>query len=208
MTRRHFIFVLILIPVLVACGFYLRALYHRTFFENRQRPESEIRTQLSQQALQSEAGAQRMAVALYFPDYDTGTLDQEGRQIALAANYEDRIRQVVLALIQGSEHGHARPLPSTAALRAVFLAADGTAYLDFSSDITRDFPVGIESETLAIYSVVDSLAANIPAVERVKFLIQGQEVDTLAGHADLTGFYAPNTAVRTSTALVIHSSGP
>lgn len=200
MSRRNLIFILVAIPVLVAGGFYLRALYRRTFFEGRQRPESEIRTQLSQQALQSEAGAQ-VAVTLYFPDYNTGTLDEESRQIALASNSEDRIRQIILALVQGSEHGRPRPLPSSAALRAVFLAADGTAYLDFSSDITQDFPIGIESETLAVYSVVDSLAANIPAVQRVKFLVQGQEVDTLAGHADLTGFYAPNTAVRTTTAI-------
>lgn len=80
-------------------------------------------------------------------------------------------------------------------LRAVFLGNDGSAYLDFSSDITKDFPVGIESEVLALRSVVDSIAANRPSVRRVKFLIQGQEVDSLDGHADLTGFYAPDQNV-------------
>jgi hypothetical protein len=37
--------------------------------------------------------------------------------------------------------------------------------------------------------MVDSLAGNIPAIKRVKFLVQGQEVDTLEGHVDLTGFF-------------------
>ncbi|MGH9446777.1 MAG: GerMN domain-containing protein, partial [Terriglobia bacterium] len=69
---------------------------------------------------------------------------------------------------------------------------DGTAYLDFSNDIRQNLPVGIESETLAVYSVVDSLAADIPAVKRVKFLIQGQDAETLNGHVDLTGFFIPN----------------
>ena len=55
-----------------------------------------------------------------------------------------------------------------------------------------DFNPGIASETLAIYSVVDSLAANLPEVKRVQFLVQGQEVDTLDGHADLTSPYAPD----------------
>lgn len=197
MTKRTFILALIVIPILVISGFYLRALYRRTFFENHQRPEDEIRTQLTQEALQSEAGSQ-VAVSLYFPNYDTGELVQEARQMSLAPNAEDQIRQIVLALIQGSEQGHARSLPSSAVLRAVFLASDGTAYLDFSSDVKQNFPVGIESETLAIYSVVDSLAVNIPSVKRVKFLIQGQEVDTLDGHADLTGFYAPNLAANSS----------
>jgi hypothetical protein len=41
---------------------------------------------------------------------------------------------------------------------------------------------------------VDSLAANLPEVKRVQFLIQGQEVDTLDGHADLTVPYAPDSS--------------
>jgi hypothetical protein len=51
---------------------------------------------------------------------------------------------------------------------------------------------GIASETLAIYSVVNSITANVPSVKKVKFLIQGQEVDTLDGHVDLTEAYVPD----------------
>ena len=113
--------------------------------------------------------------------------------MALAPNDADRIRQIVLALTQGSQQSHAATaLPASAVLRAVFLTSEGVAYLDFSNDFSKDLPEGIESETLAVYSLVDSLAANIPAVKRVKFLIQGQEADTLDGHVDLTGLYAPN----------------
>jgi spore germination protein GerM len=185
---------LILLPVLVISGFYLRALVRRTFFENRPRPEAEMQTQLKQEALQAESSAQ-VAVSLYFPDYDTGSLVSEGRQMALAPNDADRIRQIVLALTQGSQQTQAASaLPPSAVLRAVFLTSDGVAYLDFSNDFSKDLPAGIESETLAIYSLVDSLAANIPVVKRVKFLIQGQEADTLDGHVDLTGLFTPNMA--------------
>ena len=192
--KRTFILALIVLPVLVISGFYLRALVRRTFFENGQRPEAEMQTQLKQDALQSESAAP-VAVILYFPNYDTGSLTPEGREMALAPNDADRIRQIVLALTESSSQSHAAAaLPPSAVLRAVFLTSDGVAYLDFSTDFSKDLPAGIESETLAIYSVVDSLAANIPAVKRVQFLIQGQEADTLNGHADLTGLYAPNTA--------------
>jgi Sporulation and spore germination len=194
------VLVLILLPVLIIGGFYLRALVRRTFFENRPRPEAEMQTQLRQEALQSEASAQ-VAVTLYFPDYDTGSLVEDGREMALAPNNADRIRQIVLALTAGSQQDRAKAaLPPSAVLRAAFLTSDGTAYLDFSNTISKDLPAGIESETLAIYSVVDSLAANIPAVKRVKFLIQGQEADTLDGHADLTGLYTPNMSWATSQA--------
>jgi hypothetical protein len=190
--KRTWVPALIIMLVLVIGGFYFRHLVRRIFFENRARPEAEMQTQLRQEALQSESNAQ-VAVSLYFPDYDTGTLIEEGREMALSPNRADRIRQIVLALTRGSQQSTAAgALPATAVLRAVFLTSDGTAYLDFASDISKDLPAGIKTETLAVYSVVDSLAANIPSVKRVKFLIQGQEADTLDGHVDLTGLYAPN----------------
>ena len=102
------------------------------------------------------------------------------------------MRQVVLALAEGSHQGYGRVLPASTTVRAVFLAPDGTAFVDLSNDIQSDFEPGIESETLAIYSMVDSITANIPAVKRVQFLIQGQQVETLDGHADLTAAFTPD----------------
>jgi hypothetical protein len=37
------------------------------------------------------------------------------------------------------------------------------------------------------------LEANVPGVQRLKILIHGQEVETLAGHLDLTGTFLVNT---------------
>jgi len=200
MSKRSLILLLFAIPILVAGGFYLRALVRRAFFQSAPKPEGAMQAQLRQQALQSESSVKE-AVALYFPNFDTGALDQEARVMALAPNNEDRIRQIVLALIEGPAQGHARALPASTALRAVFITPSGDAYLDFSSDVTQNFPVGIASETLAIYSVVDSLTANVPAVKRVRFLVQGQETDTLDGHADLTGFYTSNLPPPAATPL-------
>lgn len=199
MTRRAWILALIIVPVLVGSAFYLRSLVRRSFFENRPKPEAEMTTQLQQQALQSGPTTPQ-TVTLYFPNYETGALVGEARQIALAPDAEDQIRQIVLALVAGSQQSHARAFPPTTVLRSVFLTKDGVAYLDFSSNVTSDFPIGIESETLALQSVVDSLAAAIPRVQKVKFLIEGQEVDSLDGHADLTGFYTPDAAVNSPAA--------
>ena len=102
------------------------------------------------------------------------------------------MRQVVLALAEGSHQGYGRVLPASTNVRAVFLAADGTAYVDLSNDILSDFEPGIQSETLAMYSIVNSITINIPSVKRVHFLILGQEVETLDGHADLTAAYTPD----------------
>jgi hypothetical protein len=80
-------------------------------------------------------------------------------------------------------------------VRAVFLTSGGTAYVDFSNDILNSLSPGIETECLSVYSVVDSITANIPSVKRVKILVQGQEVETLDGHADLTEAIVPDTSL-------------
>ncbi len=193
MSRRVKIMMLVVLAVLAASSFYLRVLVRRVFFETRPQGEESVRARLSEAALQPTKGANQQPVTLYFPSYNEGKLRGETRPIAVAANETDRIRQILLALIEGpSAAGHSRSLPPSTDVRAVFLTSDGTAYLDFSSAVLAEFAPGIESETLAVYSIVDSLAANIAGVKKVKILVQGQEVDTLDGHADLTDYFVPD----------------
>lgn len=191
MKKRVLIQILILLPVVAISLLYLRRLVQRFFFEP-QRAESEMRTKLTQAALQVEAGAPQ-TVTLYFPSFGAARLVPETRQMALAKNDADRIRQVLLALIEGSHQGSDAPLPSATTIRGVFLTPEGTAYLDFSKDLLQSFPSGIESETLSIYSIVNSIMANVPAVKKVRVLVQGQEVESLDGHADLSEAYVPDS---------------
>ncbi len=191
MTRRAMILTLVLLGVLVAGASYLRVLARRVSVQTPEQGEEMARTRLTEAALQSATGTSQNAT-LYFPFYEQGTLVAERRTITWADSETDRIRQVLLAHIEGSREGGSQALPSTSSIRAVFLAADGTAYLDFSAQTLSDFKPGIASECLAVYAIVDSLAANIPTVKRVKILVEGRDVDTLDGHADLSGFYVPN----------------
>ena len=191
MTVRAKILLLILLIALGAGGFYLRSLSRRVFLEPTQRAEEAARAKLSQFALQPNNGTTQWAT-LYFPAMNDGKILPESRSITWAKADADRVRQIVLALAEGSHQGYGRVLAASTAVRAVFLAADGTAYVDLSNDILGDIEPGIQSETLIIYSIVDSISINIPSVKRVQFLIQGQEVETLDGHADLTAAFTPD----------------
>jgi hypothetical protein len=190
-TARGKIFLVILLIALGAGGFYLRSLAKRVFLEPSQRAEEAARAKLNQFALQPNNGTTQLAT-LYFPALNEGKITAETRSLTWAQTDADRVRQIVLALAEGSHQGYGRVLPASTTLRAVFLSADGTAYVDLSNDILSDFTPGIQSETLAIYSMVNSITINIPSVKRVKFLIQGQEVETLDGHADLTAAFSPD----------------
>jgi hypothetical protein len=192
-TTRAKILLFILLVALAAGGFYLRALARRVrvFLEPAQRAEEAARAKLDQFALQPNNGTTQLAT-LYFPSLNDGKLMPESRSITWAQSDADRVRQVVLALAEGSHRGFGRALGASTTVRAVFLTADGAAYVDLSSDILSDFEPGIQSETLAIYAIVNSITVNIPSVKRVQFLIQGQEVETLDGHVDLTAAFTPD----------------
>ena len=178
----------------LAAGFiYLHVLTRRAKLDTGQHSEEGARTQLRQAALESLTGSTKN-ITLYFPSDDEGILLPESRQIAWASNDTDRIHQVLLALVEGSHRGLRRPLSPSTELRAAFLTPDGTVYVDFSNSALALFEPGIQSETLAIYSVVNSLAENVPAVKKVRLLVQGQEVETLDGHADLGGEFVPDPA--------------
>lgn len=194
MSRHTQVLAVVLVATLAASLFYLRALARRIFFESAPHSDEAVRAKLSEAALRSASGPSQ-TVTLYFPALERKQLMVEQRSIALAAADTDRIRQILLALIEGSHLGYRSPLPPSTEARAVFLTSEGTVYLDFSSEALANLAPGIASETLTVYAMVNSLVANVPTVKRVKILVGGQEVDTLDGHADLSDYYVSNPAL-------------
>ncbi len=190
-TPRARLFAFVVLTVVAAGIIYLQVLARRVSSQNSEREEGTARARLAEAALGSENGPQQ-TVTLFIPSSDQGVLIQEPHRLTLAAGNEDRIRQIFLALDESSGRAQSAAQPAGAELRSVFIAADGTAYLDLSAGALPLFTPGIGSETQAIYSIVDSIAVNIPAVKRVRFLVQGQEVDTLDGHVDLTQAFVPD----------------
>jgi hypothetical protein len=75
------------------------------------------------------------------------------------------------------------------------------AVIDFNADLANGHRSGILVEELTIASVVQTLTANVPGITRVKFLVDGKERETLAGHADLTGVYDVNHVGQMASAL-------
>ena len=51
---------------------------------------------------------------------------------------------------------------------------------------------GSVSELLTIYTIVNALTVNLPTIKSVQLLVEGKEVDTLAGHIDLRQPIAQN----------------
>ena len=115
-------------------------------------------------------------------------------ELPLSADPVLRAKQVLNTLLAGPIDPEARTLPADAALLAFYLLPDGTGVADFSESMSTSIPSGIQSEQIAVDSITRTLEANVPQVQRLKILIHGQEMDTLAGHLDLTQTFLVNTS--------------
>lgn len=115
-------------------------------------------------------------------------------ELPLSAEPVQRAKQVLNELISSPPTPEQRTLPADATVLGFYILPDGTAIADFSDALVAEIPSGIASEEMAVNSIAQTLEANVPSLRRLKVLIHGQEVDTLAGHVDLTGFFdlAPN----------------
>lgn len=113
-------------------------------------------------------------------------------QMALSADPVRRSKQVLHTLIANPPTEAQRTLPADATLLAFYILPDGTGIADFSDTLETETPSGIASEELAVNSIARTLENNVAVLRRLKILIHGEEVDTLAGHVDLTGFFDLN----------------
>jgi hypothetical protein len=129
-------------------------------------------------------------------------------EIPLSADPVERCRQLLQTLIASPPTPDQRTLPASAVLLGFYILPGGTAVADFSDSLTSETPSGILSESMAVNSIVKTLAANVPSLQRLKILIHGQEVDTLAGNVDLTGFFDLNPAAPSAAAATPTSASP
>lgn len=85
------------------------------------------------------------------------------------------------------------PLAKGADIKDVYFINTDTMVIDTTSQFADGHPSGILLEELTLTSLIETLNANIPGINKVKFLVDGKERETLAGHADLMSFYQTNT---------------
>lgn len=129
-------------------------------------------------------------VDLYIAYDDEAVVRRRDASIALPPEPSERGRQVLHALMgeyvkQPSPH----PLAPGADVRDVYLVNDHMAVVDTTAAFADGHRSGVLVEALTVVSLVQTLAANVPGITRVKILVDGKERETLAGHADLMSFY-------------------
>jgi hypothetical protein len=158
----------------------------------QQRSEEQARRELTQPTVINPSDPRVKAKLFWASGADDGTVSDVTVELPLSKDPVLRSKQVLNTLLAGPVDAELRTLPPDAALLAFYLLPDGTAIADFSEALATSIPSGIESEQMALDSITKTLEANVQQVRRLKVLIHGQEVETLAGHLDLTQAFVVN----------------
>jgi hypothetical protein len=129
-------------------------------------------------------------VVLYEADDHRGSIKRLEVDITVPEDRSERDRQVLHALLADYvNRPSTHELAAGADVRSVYLLPNHIAVIDTTPQFADGHRSGVLVEILTVASLVQTLAANEPDVERVKILVDGKERESLAGHADLTCFY-------------------
>jgi sporulation and spore germination protein len=146
-------------------------------------------TRAAAPAAAAEPGRTIKARLFYVSDDGTRLTSVE-REVPYAEGPE-QAREIINAQIALGDPLVSAVPPGTT-VRAVYLTERGDAYVDLSREAVTAHPGGTLSELLTVYTIVDALTVNLPAVHSVQILVDGKEVETLAGHVDLRQPLAKN----------------
>jgi hypothetical protein len=182
MTRRVLVMFAVLAIIALGLAFYALHLKRKVA-----RDEQLAAQQL---ALAPPANGPPTPVTLYVASDSDGTLRRTQVNVTLPPERTERDRAVLRALFgQYLQSSSPHPIGAGADVRDVYLLGDDTAIVDTNAAFADAHPSGVLAEELTVASMVVTLNANDTKIQRVKLLVNGQERETLAGHADLRRFY-------------------
>jgi spore germination protein GerM len=130
------------------------------------------------------APSRKITATLFYVTEDGMALAPVQREVPFGETVAEQARAIVEAQLASADR-QVSAIPAGVALRDVFVTERGDAFVNLSADITAKHPGGSLLEVLTVYTLVNALTVNLPAITRVQILVEGKEVDTLAGHVDL-----------------------
>lgn len=133
---------------------------------------------------QPKAQAKTLEIKAYYPDKSGIGLVALNRKIKIYDDGEKYLEAVKILTVKPGEKDVIEIFPKGAEIVGAKLEGN-IVVVNFSQGTATHFVGGSTGEELLISSVVKTLT-EFPEVKKVKFLIDGKSVETLAGHMDLS----------------------
>ena len=135
----------------------------------------------------SEVPPEPQDVNLFLLDSTAMRLVPVKTERRLRRELTQRLNQVVTALIQETPPNFRNTIPRGTELNEVYIDSQQTAYLDFSSHLTDGHIGGTTAEFLTVTAILRTVFDAFPdEIKQVQILIDGKEIETIAGHLNLS----------------------
>jgi hypothetical protein len=129
-------------------------------------------------------------VRMFVADDRDGTIHERQLSMVLPASPSSRGLALLRALVSNYlDSASTHKLGDGADIRGVYFVKDTLAVVDTNAEFADKHRSGALVEELTVASFVQTLSAAFPRLTQVRFLVDGKERDTLAGHADLKAVY-------------------
>jgi spore germination protein GerM len=126
-----------------------------------------------------------ITATLFYGTEEGDSLVGVRREVALAEGVVAQGKQILVAQLQPPPAPYVATIPAGTTLRAFYATDRGDAFVDLSKEVSAAHTGGSLSEMLTVHAIVNAVTTNLPAIKRVQILIEGREVDTIAGHVDI-----------------------
>lgn len=130
------------------------------------------------------AQREKWVATLYFSDVNERFLKPEKRRIPKGSDSVGTAKELVKALLEGSKNKLVNTFPVGTEMQSVSIAAGGRAYVSFNKKLVSEHPKGSASEMATIYSLTNTLMANIPEIKEVTLRVDNKELPSIGGHID------------------------
>ena len=129
--------------------------------------------------------ARRIQANLFYVAENGAELMQTVREVPFGDTPTVQVKYIIEAQLAAAPAGFVSAIPAGTQVRGVFLGTRGDAFIDLSPEVVKGFSGGSLNEALAVFAIVNAVTSNLPDVSSVQILVDGKEVDSLAGHIDL-----------------------
>jgi spore germination protein GerM len=141
-------------------------------------PENEVKAAAT-------SNARKIRARLFYVSEDGTRLSPVEQEVVYGEGTIEQAKRIIEAQITPPKAPLVSAIPEGTKLKTVFVTSKGEAYIDLSAEVRSNHPGGTTNEILTTYTLVNALTLNLPAITGVQILVEGKEVDTLAGHLDL-----------------------
>jgi len=166
--KKSYFIAILLIFILIACSLFF-------LFKNKFnfKSDNEFDEYIPQEEF-SDDNLRKTIICLYFKNIETNSLIAEAKCIDAINLYENPYSYLISLLIAGPESEKLESaIPEGTKINACYIEGN-TVLVDLSKEFIDNAPSGIEEESMAVYSIVNTLT-ELNEVSSVKFLIDSEE---------------------------------